>query len=525
MRSYKEVGRIAVAVGTVMAMAMVSACGNSSESTDANGKPVVNVAILQNADAEGKLKDAEWTKKLEEACGCTIKWTQSSPTAWGQQKSAVLASGDIADLSFNMYDQTDFSLNPVFEDLSDDLDKMPNVKKLLEDENNKAVKKYAYTLDGKLYQIPSYAPTATNKGSGQNWMINKTWLDKLGLQVPTTWDEMTKVLEAFKTQDPNGNGKQDEIPFNINALSTGGFGWYSPFLLLNSTGISTSVTIPAGSQGIYVKDGKLANFMLDDEYREVVEYLHDLITKGLIPSDALTKDSSKYNAELKSDGKTAIVGMALGWDRYAFGDLKDEYVSIAAPSAPGHTAVWQGEQDSAYSGAAVKADAKNKDAIFKIIDTMVEPDMSVAAYWGDIPKYVEKRGDGEYFVKSEAMDGTTIKYGWGNRVFAFWNKGTIIDGVDDLKVYNGDLGATQSQIPDEDDAMPFYVAPDQTDNTTISNNNVAIMDYAIPQTVKWIVDGGLDDASWSAFKANLEKLNINQNVELWQKWYDAYVNE
>ena len=42
--------------------------------------------------------------------------------------------------------------------------------------------------------------------------INKEWLDKLGLAVPTTTDELYNVLKAFKTQDPNGNGKADEIP-------------------------------------------------------------------------------------------------------------------------------------------------------------------------------------------------------------------------------------------------------------------------------------------------------------------------
>ncbi|MBW3092615.1 extracellular solute-binding protein [Bifidobacterium sp. 82T10] len=523
--STRQWGRIVAATGVILSMTAVSACGNGAAATDRSGKPVVTVALLQNSDAQGKLKDAQWAKELEQACGCTIKWTQSNPTSWTQQKNAVLASGDVADLSFNLYDQTDFSLNPVFEDLSDDLDKMPNVRKLLENKNNEAVKKYAYTLDGKLYQIPSYTPTIENVGTGQNWMINKTWLDKLGLKVPTTWDELTRVLEAFKTQDPNGNGKQDEIPFDINALGTNGFSWYSPFLLMNSTGISTSVTSASGSQGMYVKNGKVANFMLDDEYREVVGYLHELISKGLVPSDAMTKDSSKYNAELQSDGKTALVGMAIGWDRYAFGDLKDQYVSIATPSAPGHTAVWEQGQDSAYAGAAVKADSPNKDAIFKIIDKMVEPDVSVSAYWGDMPKYVEKRAEGDYLVKPEAMDGTAVKYGWSNRVFAFWNKGTVIDGVDDLKVYNGDLAATQAQMPGDGNYMPFYVMPDQTDNTTISNNNVAILDYVVPKTVEWIVNGGLDDAAWNDFKAGLKKLNIDQNVELWQKWYDAYAKE
>lgn len=43
-------------------------------------------------------------------------------------------------------------------------------------------------------------------------MINKTWLDKLGLKVPDTIDELYNVLKAFKERDPNGNGRLDEIP-------------------------------------------------------------------------------------------------------------------------------------------------------------------------------------------------------------------------------------------------------------------------------------------------------------------------
>lgn len=41
--------------------------------------------------------------------------------------------------------------------------------------------------------------------------IRQDWLDKLGLEVPRTWDEMAAVAEAFVTQDPDGNGEDDTI--------------------------------------------------------------------------------------------------------------------------------------------------------------------------------------------------------------------------------------------------------------------------------------------------------------------------
>ena len=44
--------------------------------------------------------------------------------------------------------------------------------------------------------------------------MRKDWLDKFNLELPETIDEYYTVFKAFKTQDPNGNGKDDEIPFS-----------------------------------------------------------------------------------------------------------------------------------------------------------------------------------------------------------------------------------------------------------------------------------------------------------------------
>lgn len=46
-------------------------------------------------------------------------------------------------------------------------------------------------------------------------MINVEWLEKLYFDMPTTTEELKEVLIAFKTKDPNGNGKADEIPLSF----------------------------------------------------------------------------------------------------------------------------------------------------------------------------------------------------------------------------------------------------------------------------------------------------------------------
>lgn len=74
------------------------------------------------------------------------------------------------------------------------------------------------------------------------------------------------------------------------------------------------------------------------------------------------------------------------------------------------------------------------------------------------------------------------------------------------------------------DMMPIYVRLSQDDQTTVSNNNTAIFNYAIPVISNWIVDGGADDDDqWQEFQDNLTAYNIDENTEIWQAAYDEQV--
>lgn len=68
----------------------------------------------------------------------------------------------------------------------------------------------AKSPDGEIYGIFRYSPEIGNEYPNRMW-INKTWLDKLGLPIPTTTEEYYNTLKAFVEQDPNGNGQKDEI--------------------------------------------------------------------------------------------------------------------------------------------------------------------------------------------------------------------------------------------------------------------------------------------------------------------------
>ncbi|WP_330285917.1 sugar ABC transporter substrate-binding protein [Streptomyces sp. NBC_00576] len=80
-------------------------------------------------------------------------------------------------------------------------------------------------IDGKHYGVP-YSRQA------QTLMIRKDWLRKLGLEAPTTWQEMLSVAKAFATRDPDGDGKADTYGMVVPGSAQNGYAawWGSSFL-------------------------------------------------------------------------------------------------------------------------------------------------------------------------------------------------------------------------------------------------------------------------------------------------------
>jgi putative aldouronate transport system substrate-binding protein len=97
-----------------------------------------------------------------------------------------------------------------------------------------------YRRDGKIYTIPQARPDdATRNVLG----FRQDWLDRLGLKVPTTLQELETVLKAFTENDPDGNGKNDTYGYTgVNwidyslAFVTGAFGVYPGQWYINGAG-------------------------------------------------------------------------------------------------------------------------------------------------------------------------------------------------------------------------------------------------------------------------------------------------
>lgn len=82
------------------------------------------------------------------------------------------------------------------------------------------------TADAAIYEKFSYKneiyglPTVMDRPDSIYYRAD--WLERLGLQVPTTTDELYEVLKAFAQNDPDGNGKKDTygLTFSSDYMQT-----------------------------------------------------------------------------------------------------------------------------------------------------------------------------------------------------------------------------------------------------------------------------------------------------------------
>lgn len=519
---------------------VLAGCSDDQASTEEKGGVTKDgkaqlTALITKHPLTQDVNKMEWLKEVEERAGVDIKWEEVTAD-WDQKKGALLTSGDIPDLIIgpNAITDADHVQFPgLFEDLSDDVDKsLPNVKDMFVAKPE--TKEIATQPDGNIYGLPKYQrfwpATATRQ------FINQQWLDNLGLEAPTTWDELYTVLKAFKDEDANGNGdKNDEIPMDFSPTGTVGFGFFQPTVLLGSTGITLT---DASGFGYFTEEGKVKNFLTDERYKDMVAFLHKCYKEGLISKEVFTQDYTKYQSVARGKEDVAKVGYTYGWelsDRFG-NTLAPQYTSLAPlkVSADSTEQVsWSYDFNGLNYGAnmiTLSSQSKNKDAAMKFINELYDPEVSMQVLFGSIGTNIEDKGDGSYKVlppADEKMDPGTWKW-----TSTFADNGPMYIS-DSLKLELGsDMQSVGKQtepfmeainaIDKENDVLPgMFIKYSKEDNAKLSLNNTNLMTLALSKYSQWITKGGIEK-EWDAYVKQAEKTGLPENLEIMQKYYDDY---
>lgn len=217
---------------------------------------------------------------------------------------------------------------------------------------------------GEMMAIP--APSMMVGEMNEMW-IRQDWLDKLGLEVPRTWDEMAAVAEAFVTQDPDGNGEADTIgilgPGNsdhMNATGANQFGLDPLF--------SSFQSYP--QYWLQDEDGTVKYGSIQPETKTALEKIQKLYKDKLIDPEMLVRNDCK---EPLLAGKVGIF-FGAWWSGYTVADAtlagEADWRAYFTPLAEdGNYYAHMPNPTSKYVVAS--KNCKNPEAAFKIVNYLI----------------------------------------------------------------------------------------------------------------------------------------------------------
>lgn len=507
---------------------------NDSGSKESSGEKVPLTALISKHSLTKDLGEMEWLNRLEDEIGVEIEWQQISAD-WDQKKSVMFAGGDIPDMLFKATVTTDFATyNGLFENLTPYIDggDMPNVAKMFED--HPELRALSSDENGAIYGLPNYRSVWPR--TNRVLYINKVWLDNLGLQIPTTMDELEEVMLAFRDGDPNGNGDTtDEIALDFNGF---------PSFLLGCFG----VPLMNEADGYYVEDGTVKNFRVDERYKEFMIWLQKLYGEGLINEEVITQDYSKFQSVARGEGTTAKVGVSLGWesgDRFGT-DLADQYVPLPAlkPHADSNEeeVYWGYYKDNNSvnpATVAVSASCKNKTEAVHFIDAFYEEEMSLQVLFGgmnEVDNCIQDNGDGTYTVLPPAdpsIDPGTWK--WTNS-FADYSPYYIPDDVKDRLTMGADMQRVndeRAQLEDTLDKMEEkcetypskFISYTTDENADLAMTHANITNIVDQTYAAWLTDSARDiEAEWDDYVKSVYDIGLEQNLEIRQTAYERYLS-
>lgn len=495
----------------------------------------LSILISQNANVED-YDNNKMTLYMEEQTGVDIKWVIVPELDATQRVNLLLSSQvDIPDVFMIPKGMTnevvsDMADQGVFLQLDDMIAKHAHwyAERRAQDP---LIEQLTKLPDGHEYTMPKAVLSEPNAMSRRAW-INQKWLDNLGLETPTTTEELVTVLKAFKNDDPNGNGKPDEFAFM--GSTTGWNTWPEEFILNSFVKYNRSTPY-------YLDNGKFEAAYDKDAYREGMKYLNRLCAvEGLLDPSSYTQDNDQMT-QLFNNDENALIGLAPGGGTFLWAPMDGERVKEYAPLAPlkGPAGVQYTYHDpfgSYYINEYIITSAcKNPEVAFRFADFMYSRDVSMRNRLGEPGVDYSIPSGGEMGVDGKPATYVPI-LPWGKINSARWDEiGPTYNDFDNNGVKGPDPYELQQYLWDAtlNYYAPYKPAPEMNHNgklyfaaddaRRLSEINTDLKKY-IENTVAEFTTGVRDpndDAQWEAYIKEIKALGYEEFVSINQTRYDA----
>ncbi len=485
---------------------------------------VVNGPMYQNLDS---LREVYFTEAYEKKTGVKIEWIEVASDAFDDQLALMLTTGKLPDIilkgGISNASQLKYGDQGFFRDLTDNQmlqTYAPNYWALCQEYPE--ILSASKMPDGSVYSL-GMVRNSTGSTIASKLFFNKQWLKNVGKDVPTTADEFYDVLKAFKFDDPNGNGRADEMGMYIKPD-------HLQYVTFGMFGIGNR-----GSNNGYIDadpdTGKVRYFAMSDGFRAWVEWARKIYSEGLLNKEYFDFTESKLGSYVSND----VCGVFGYTNLCMMGEEKQQEFTYLNGALTGSLGAkdYYGVNSIGTTGSFVITSAcQYPEVALRWADYFYCDEGSLFFYFGDEGVTYNKLDDGTYqfndtvladfHAGTNSYDGCAVKvslYGYGHTPTM---TKVPFNSADDNKGVA--LDAANALIEDCAIAWPQFTFT-KKEQRVIEDSKNDIDKYVASMRDSWIMGTAeLNDETWETFLNTIRRMGIEDVLRVYgdalQRAYD-----
>lgn len=543
--SKRKIGAFLLAVS--MTLSFLAGCGKDSETSNSEsssasasevsnvknfnetGLPIVNEKVtLKFMAGTHALQGMDWSDKLvwtetEKLTNVHIEWDLVPLENLSEKKNLLLASGDLPDAFFGggltASDLITYGSQGAFIALNDLAAKYsPNITKLMT--QYPEIKKGITTPDGKIYSYPKISTNPAHRTS-RKWFFKNEWVEKSGMKLPETTDELYNLLKAFKEKDMNGNGESDEIPLTASDMGALLAIFKGPW------GLANKGSMVNGDVDVDKKSGELRFVPIQPEYLDMLKYLRKLYEDKLLDNELFTNNTSIISGKISKD----TVGAFININTSFAGNDHEKFVGAeAALKGPNgdqlHSAVIPFVQVPA--AFVITKNCEYPEVAARFGDFFYDGEGALLYWLGIEGDTYTKNSDGqmrltEWYTKNP--DGLALDEAKGKDFVSDYTNHPIVRE----EKFAYDTGEGAAEVIDASKKLKPYLPEEvwpalfftNEENSTVVSIKADMEKYVNDMAAQFIA-GKVSFDKWDEYVENIKKMGLDEYMEIFKTALDRY---
>lgn len=493
-------------------------------------EPVTLTFMIPRTQRVSDYQDNHLTKLLEERSNVTIDLRLVSEQDYKDRMNLMFAAqADLPDMinlqNTGINGQLLWGVQGVLRPLNELIQEHAvNFQTVLQERPQ--VENLVTAADGNIYSLPNVSSCPHCDPSNRFW-INSVWLDELGLEMPTTTEEFKQVLIAFRDQDPNGNGRADEIPL-IGART----GWQmNPTVFLLNSFVNWDLI-----EKMHIEDGKIIPTFTQEAFRDGLAYMNELVEEGLLDPVTFTQDQNQLRTLIAAD--PPVIGVFPAGGAFFENNPKTSGIWVHLDPLEGPDGVrlaaynpWTG---IGMGSGSITTASEKADVAMRWFDQFFDYELSLRARFGVEGRDWRWVETGEIAVNSarEPAPAIMLENVWAtdqpHNIHWYLQHPYYIhtsietadfEAMDSIAIMGeSSIALSEYLAPVDTQVPPLALLPDEIEEY---QELWSTLDTFVNEALVRFVVGDLDvNADWESYALQVEAAGLGRFVEMKQAAYD-----